>query len=171
MNYAINIKIILILTIVALTGCYGPKLANKQHGRAVATYPEIGADYCARIYPPDTTFVPGDTLRSFDTIYTGGSVHFDTVFSRLRDTVYITRYVQLPGTHTIERQVIRDTVRQIAGAALDGLRIDLRKSTDLLAAETSDRKKYQKQAKIRLWILIAIGGVGLLLGWLKLRKR
>lgn len=156
---------------ITLAGCYNQKKATVQHGRAVATFPELGADYCARIYPPDTTFIPGDTLRSFDTIYTGGSVHFDTVFSRLRDTVYITRYVQLPGTHTIERQVIRDTVRQIDGAAVDGLRIDLRKQADLLAAETSDRKKYQKQAKTRLWILIAIGGVGLLLGWLKLRKR
>lgn len=159
-----------ILTIAVLTGCYGPKVAKKQHGRAVYSYPELGADYCARIYPPDTTFLPGDTLRTFDTIHVGGSVHFDTVYSARRDTVYITKYIQLPGTHTIERQVIRDTVRQIDGAALDAANIERKRVTDLLAGETADRKKFQGRAKKYIWILIAIGGLGLIIGYFKLRK-
>jgi hypothetical protein len=158
-----------ILTIAVLTGCYGPKVANKQHGRAVATYPAIGADYCARVYPPDTTFRPGDTITVLDTLYVGGDVHFDTVYSQRRDTVYITRYVQ--GAHTIERQYIRDTVVTIDRAALDAANIDRKKAVDLLAGETLERKKYQKQARTRLWILIAIGAVAG--GWIvwRFRKR
>lgn len=157
-----------ILTIAVLTGCYGPKKAREQHARAVVAYPELGADYCARTYPPDTTFLPGDTLITFDTIHVGGSVHFDTVYSSRRDTVYITRYVQ--GQHTIERQVIRDTIRQVDGAALDAANIERKRVTDLLAGETSDRKKFQKRAKNYLWVLIAIGGIGLIIGYFKLRK-
>lgn len=158
-----------LLVVVALTGCYNQRKATVQHGRAVATFPEIGADYCARTYPPDTTFRPGDTLVVLDTLYVGGEIHFDTVYSQRRDTVYITRYVQ--GAHTIERHYIRDTVVTVDRASLDAANIDRKKAVDLLAGETIERRKYQKQARTRLWILIAIGAVAG--GWIvwKVRKK
>lgn len=43
--------IIIICAVLLLTGCYSRKKAQVQHGRAVSTFPEIGADYCARTYP------------------------------------------------------------------------------------------------------------------------
>lgn len=158
-----------LLLALILSGCYNQKKATVQHGRAVATYPEIGADYCARTYPPDTKVIPGDTVITFDTIYTGGDIHFDTVYSSSRDTVYITRFVQ--GPHTIERQIIHDTIRIVDAAALDAANIDRKRITNLYEGEISERKKYQKRSRNYLWVLIAIGVLTLGGLYFKLRKR
>ncbi len=47
-----------------LCGCFSQKQAQKQFGRAVSTFPEIGADYCARTYPVVAKTDSSDYLAS-----------------------------------------------------------------------------------------------------------
>jgi DNA mismatch repair ATPase MutS len=43
--------LIIVLAALSLTGCYTQHKATTQFNRAVATYPELGASFCAWTYP------------------------------------------------------------------------------------------------------------------------
>lgn len=154
-----------LVILLIFPSCYS---AKKQFAKAVTHSPEIAADYCARTYPPEVK-VKSDTVTTFDTIYTGGQVLFDTVV--VQDVKYITKTVQLPGTHVIERQVIHDTVTMINTAALDLARIELGKAITLATDKTEEAEGWKKKAKIRFWIILGLGAVMAVGLFLKLRNK
>ena len=147
--------------LVLLSGCYGLKKATVQHGKAVATYPELGADYCARIYPSKDSIIKGDSIITFDTLWQDGEIHFDTIYSRLRDTVFITQFT--PGKTVFQTIWAVDTIFQTNTAALDLCSIERGKAITLLEAKTAESDKWKKIAKKRFWIILAMGA-GIALG-------
>ena len=158
-----------LFALVLLTGCYTLPKATRQHGKAVATFPAIGADYCARTYPPRDSVIKGDSIVTLDTLYIGGEIINDTTV--LRDTIRITKVVQLPGRE-VTRTVIRvDTVRLVNTAAVDLCRIQQGQAVAALEKEQARADKYRKRATT--WMLVALG---LLLaagvwGYFKLRRK
>lgn len=161
------------VAMLLLSGCYNQKKATIQHGKAVATFPVIGADYCARVYPSKDSLIKGDSVVIRDTVQGVGTIKIDTVFKEGKP-VEILKVITLPG-QTIRELITRvDTVEKESTrllAALDLARINLGKSMDALAVQNLRADKYQKQAKVRLWILIAIGAVAGLLLFFRLRSR
>lgn len=158
--------------IIALifTSCYGLKKATVQHGKAVATYPAIGADYCARIYPSRDSIRPGQVITTTDTLWSEGETRIDTIRVPGKP-IEVTKTIILPGqTITIERLRV-DTVRHENTAALDLANIEKRAALLALSTEQARADKYKKTSRRYLLILI---GLGLLTGvWLffKLRKK
>jgi hypothetical protein len=155
---AIVLIVIVVLMLVALlSGCYSQRKAKSQFAKAATAYPEIPADYCARIYPSKDSLIKGDTVATFDTIYTGGETVFDTV--RVGDTIRIIKTVQLPGTKIIERYFVHDTLQVVNTAEIDLCRIEMHKAINLA---TDYKKKYEKWeaiAKKRFWIIAGMGFV------------
>lgn len=146
-------KILIILCLVLLTGCYNQRKATVQHGKAVATFPIIGADYCARTYPARDSLIKGDTVLNFDTIYVAGETYLDTV--RIGDTIRITRTVQLPGTIIKERYYIHDTVIKVNTAAVDQCAILRDQAINIATDKTKEAAKLKKSSN--KWRMIAIG--------------
>lgn len=147
------------LIILCLTGCYNLKKATLQHGKAVATYPQIGADYCARVYPPAIKLIKGDTVVSVDTFWTEGNTMYDTLRVANTDTVRIIKTIQLAGTKIIERTTIHDTVEVVNTAALDLARIELGKALTIATDKTKEADKWRKIAKKRFWVILGMGAV------------
>lgn len=157
-------KFIYILVILVLSGCYSFDKANKQHGRAVATFPTIGADYCARVYPPQDSVIKGDSVIVIDTLTLPGTVTTDTVQVLGTDTIRITKTVTLPAKEIIKTVYIHDTALVVDRAALDACNIEKRQLTAALGTEQARADKYQSQARTRGWALLgllAAGGVWL----------
>lgn len=161
--------IILSILLVLLAGCYTKKKAVTQHGRSVATYPEIGADYCARIYPPTNTVIKGDSIVTVDSIFIAGEQFFDTV--RVDSIVRITKTITLPAKIITQRVVITDTVRVVDNAALDLCNIEKRAATLALTTEQDRADKYKARAAKYLKILIGLGALLLLGLFLRFRKK
>lgn len=162
-----------IFLVFLLVGCYSHQKATNQHGRAVATFPDIGADYCARTYPPKDSLIKGDSVIVLDTIYQGGETFIDTVIVPSTDSVrvWITKTVQLPAKVVTRTVTIRDTVVKINTALLDACQIEKRKLTDALTVEQKRADKYQGQAKQRLWILLGIAGAFLVWLFFRLKRK
>ena len=146
-----------LILIILLAGCYTRQKAQKQHGRVAATYPEIPADYCARMYPAKDSLIKGDSIFVSDTIFTGGNVSFDTTI--IMDTKYITKTIQLPGTKIIERIYKTDTIVKVNTAALDLCSIERRDAIFLAKDKTAEADKWRKIAKKRFWMLLGAGFV------------
>jgi hypothetical protein len=139
-----------------LLGCYSQEKAQRQHGKAVATYPEIGADYCARIYPPARdTIIKGDTVVEVQIIYEDtGSVIVDTVNNL--DTVTITRTITKPTQTIVQRIYQTDTLYRENRAALDLCEKERREAVAALSVEQSRADKYKKRAALRGYILLGL---------------
>ena len=158
-----------LILLVLLSGCYSRPIATKQHGRAVSTYPDLAADYCARVYPAKDSLIKGDSVVIFDTIYTGGNVSFDTTI--IMDTKYITKTIQLAGVRVIERIFKTDTVIRVDRAALDLCSIERGKAIHNEEAQRIECDKWRKIAKKRFWIIVGLGA-GIALGiFVALRKK
>lgn len=151
-------RLILFILIVGLfPGCYGLSKAKKGFSRAVITYPEIAADYCARTYPAKDSLIKGDSVVTYDTLWAAGEVHFDTVYSLRKDTVFITRF--LPGQVIRETVRVTDTIYQENTAALDLCNIERRAA--ILAADRDHKEMllWKARAKKRFWIILGMGAV------------
>jgi len=157
-----------LILLILLSGCYSRKVATKQHGRAVSTYPDLAADYCARIYPAKDSLIKGDSIVVTDTIYTGGLTSFDTTI--IMDTKYITKTIQLPGTKIIERIFKTDTVVRVDKAALDLCSIERGKALTIATDKTKEADKWRKIAKKRFWIILGMGA-GIALGIVALIRK
>lgn len=139
-----------------LCSCYSRNIATKQFGRASITYPEIPADYCARIYPAKDSIIQGATIIRVDTLWEAGETFIDTIRIAGKP-IEITKTIILPGqTITIERLRV-DTVRYENTAALDVANIEKRAAILALSTEQARADKYKKTSRRYLWILIAIG--------------
>lgn len=165
------------LLAILFCSCYNQKKATVQHGRAVNTYPVIGAEFCARVYPQKDSLIKGDSVVTIDTLFIGvEDTIIDTV--TVKDTVRITKVVQLPGT-VITKTVVRvDTVEKESTrllAVIDLCNIEKRAAVTALQTEQKRADKYQGQAKKRgmiMWGLI----IGLIIAagtwtYFKLRKK
>jgi len=158
-----------LIFIIVLSGCYSRQKAVKQHGRASATYPEIAADYCARIYPAKDSLIKGDSIVITDTIYTGGLTSFDTTI--VMETKYITKTIQLPGTKIIERIFKTDTVVRVDRAALDLCSIERGKALTIATDKTKEADKWRAIARKRFWLLVGLGAAMALGIFAMIRKK
>jgi len=145
------IATVLLLFIMTLGGCYNQRKAAVQHGKAVATFPAIGADYCARVYPAKDSLIKGDSVVMFDTLWGEGVIIVDTL--RLKDTLLITK--QLPGKVITQRIRVVDTFRVVDKAALDLCSIERLSAITQLEKRTAEYD--DMKAKRNKWRLIAIG--------------
>ena len=161
-------SLLTIAVLLLLTGCYSERKARGQHAKAVVAYPKIGAEFCAENYKPKDSIAPGITVTVIDTIYQGGEIITDTVFSK--DTVHIRTIVQQPGrviTNTVHRV---DTMYIENIAALKVAANERRQAIELLAAKTTESDKWRTIALKRFWIIAGMGaviGIGL---FLRIRK-
>lgn len=148
-------RVFVILLLSPFLACYSPQKARQQFSRATVAYPEIPARYCATTYPAKDSLIKGDSIVTYDTLWAAGEVHFDTVYNRTRDTVFITRF--LPGQ--VIRETIRatDTVYQENTAALDLCNIERRAA--ILAADREHKElvSWKGKAKKRWWIIAGMG--------------
>ena len=139
-----------LILLILLSGCYNQRKATVQHGKAVATFPAIGADYCARAYPAKDSLIKGDSVIVFDTLYVG-EVLFDTV--TVNDTVRITKH--LPGKVITQRIRVVDTFRVVDKASLDLCSIERGSAITQLEKKTGEYDK-MKTGRNK-WRMIAIG--------------
>tara|TARA_R110000868_G_scaffold229616_1_gene482716 strand:+ start:507 stop:1037 length:531 start_codon:yes stop_codon:yes gene_type:complete len=142
-----------IILIAGLFSCYGPKLAQKQFGRAAASFPEIGADYCARTFPP----VPGETIPGKDSIIID-TIYFDQAADTLTTTRNDTtiRTILLTGpriTTTIRRT---DTIRMENRAAWYLCDQDRRKAIQVATDQRAAADRWRGLARNRFWIIWAL---------------
>lgn len=149
---------ILLVALVFLTSCYTRQKAQVQHGKAVATFPEIGADYCARIYPPKDSLVKGDSIfiEKTDTLWGDGNTVIDTIYFEGKPKEII-KVVTLPGKTIIERHFRVDTLRVTNTAEVDLWKIQANKAIDIATDKTKESDKWKKLAKQRFWIIIGMG--------------
>lgn len=142
-----------IIVMTGLFSCYGPNLAKKQFGRAATTYPEIGADYCARLFPP----VPGQTIPgkdsiNFDTIYIDQAP--DTISTTRNDTTIQTIFITGPRITTTIRRT--DTIRMENRAAWDLCDLDRRKAIQVATDQRTAAELWKGKAKQRFWMIWAL---------------
>lgn len=162
---------IIILSFI-LFGCYNQKKATTQFGKAVITYPIIGASYCANEFPvKDSTIT--DTLITTDTLYVE-PLPADTVMIQDFDTVRIYITKTLPAKIITNTVQIRDTIYQTNTAALKLCEINRNQLTDLLIKTTAERDDFKAKAKKRGAIMWSTFGlIFLILGltfYLKSKK-
>lgn len=160
--------LILILFVLSLCSCSPSRRLNKakgEFGRAVTSFPEIGAEYCAITYPVKT--IHGKDSITVDTLWGSGETVFDTVYSHSKDTVYVTRFIR---GNTIRETITRiDTV--VNTAEIAACRLQQGKIVDLLTDKTAEELKWRKKAKNRFWVIAGMGGaIGLWL-FLFIRKK
>ena len=122
------------------------------------------AAICATEYPVKTEYIKGDSVITFDTIYTGGELIIDTVVNYSKDTVIITKTI--PVTKVVTKTVtIVDTVVKENTAAVEAAKIDLNKchqdNSKLQSNVEALNTKLDKVKKTRstyFWLLlIAVG--------------
>ena len=145
--------VLIILTALALAGCYTQQKARQQFGKAAAAYPLIPAQYCAVTYPPKDSLIKGDSVVTFDTLWGAGRV--DTLYSFHRDTVYIT--MTRPGKTIIQTVRVTDTIQIVNTAALSACQIENGDLSGLLKAKTAEYDKWREIARTRFWIILGLG--------------
>lgn len=155
--------LIVCILIIVLSGCYSFKKAKTQFGRASATYPELPADYCNRVYPCVDSLIKGDSVTVYDTLWGAGETIYDTEY--INDTVYLSKVIIKPVTITKTVRVV-DTIRLNNTAALDLCSIARDGAIRLAEDYKAEAEKWRKTAKNRFWIIAGIGAAGLL--WLVL---
>lgn len=153
-----------LIVAVLLSSCYGERKARSQFGKAAAAYPLVAAEYCGITFPPKDSLIKGDSIVTFDTLFVGGSVRFDTLTLRgLSDTIRITKIIELPGKVITQRIFIHDTLQVVNTAALKACEIALHQSVVNEGIERTSAAAWRKKAKQRFWILLGIGIVGIAL--------
>ena len=144
-----------ILLAFILSGCYGLQKAKIQHGKAVSTFPEIGAEYCAITFPAKDSIIKGDSVLSFDTVYVGGETVFDTVVTK-GDTVRIVKTVTQPAKVVTKTVAIHDTIIRVDRAAVELCAIERRNAIANETAERTRADKWEQRAKTRFWINLGL---------------
>lgn len=157
---------------ILLYGCYTKQKATSQFSRAAVAYPELPAGYCATVYPVRDSIIKGKDSLVFDTIYTGGEIEYDTVYSVRLDTVFVTiNSIYLPKKTIRERIIRTDTVYKENTAALDLCNIERRNAVLNETRALAESDKWRKIAKKRFWVIMGMGA-GIALGVFALiRKR
>ena len=156
---------------MTLGGCYNQRKATVQHGKAVSTFPAIGADYCNRIYPCKDSVIKGDSVIVYDTLW-GNTVDTITEVKVFEDTVIVTKVIQLPGKVITKTITITDTMRVTNTAALDLCSIERKAATLSADAFRQERDKYKsnrnwwRKVAIGLMIVLGLGIIAKFKKWL-----
>jgi hypothetical protein len=161
-------KVIVVLLSFLVVSCYSTKKAEKQFGRAAATYPTIPAAYCAATYPTKTVFVKGDTIVISDTIQKDGTIVEDTLITF--DTVRITITKILPAQVITKTIHVTDTIIQENTAKLSLCELERGKALDLLSVANKKADTFESKAKVRLWVIISFLLAFLISLYFNLRK-
>lgn len=153
----------LTLTILLCTlfaSCYTARKAKQQFAKATVAYPQLAAEYCGTTYPIKEWVIQGKDSTRIDTLWADGDTHFDTVYSFMKDTVYITKFT--PGKTIRETFYRVDTVYAENIAAIHALQLQLGDALEISVANAKEANKWEKRAKERLlWFIIACGLMGL----------
>lgn len=161
--------LLLFTVLTCLASCYGPQKAAKQHGRAVTTFPQIGADWCAKTYPVEVdTILIGDSIIHLDTLWGEGQTYYDTLL--VRDTLRITKIIEKPLyiTKTVHRV---DTLFKESAARLDQCALARDVALRLLEKKTEESDNWESKAKKRFWVILGMGATMLIGLFLALRKK
>ena len=146
-------KVIVVLLSFLIVSCYNQRKAQTQFGKAAVTYPNIPAQFCAITYPPKITVLKGDTITKTDTIQKEGTIIEDTLITF--DTVRITITKTLPGQVITKTIHVTDTFQVENTAKVKECELERSKTLDLLGAANTKADKFERQAKMRLWIMIS----------------
>ena len=143
------------LLAILLSGCYSQRKAQNQFAKAVAYTPELAATYCALTFPIKEKIIKGKDSVIVDTLWGEGETITRTLVERVRDTVYITKYIQ---GNTIRETIVRtDTVVKENTAALAAARLELGKALTIATDKTNEATKWRKIAKKRFWVIAGMG--------------
>jgi len=143
-----------------LSSCYTARRAKQQFSKATVAYPALAADYCAITYPIKERVIIGKDSTRIDTLWADGDTHFDTVYSFMKDTVYITRFA--PGKTIRETFYRVDTIYQMNTAAIAALQLQLGDALEISVANAKSSNKWEGRAKQRLlWFIVACSLLGL----------
>ena len=123
------------------------------------------AAICATEYPVKTEYIKGDSVITFDTIYTGGELIIDTVVNYSKDTVIITKTI--PVTKVISKTVhVVDTVVKENTAAVEAAKVALNKCdakySQLYLKHEALTAKLNHVKNVRstyLWLLLLVTGL------------
>jgi len=143
-----------IVILLLLSSCYSQQKARVQLGKAVTTYPEIGAEFCALTYPVKE-LVKSDTLYKTDTII-NGFTFIDTAYIKIRDTVTRTITKTLPNKIVTNTVHIRDTIVKENTAAKGLCEIERNRAIGIATEANLRADKWQGKALTRFWLLLAL---------------
>lgn len=133
------------IILLLLTGCASQQKAlQKAQNKVIAS--GTLSELCAKFFPPNIQFVPGDTVVKIEREYSPGTVSYyvknDTVFQTINDTIYIRKNV-----------LIHDTLRLESTAKIDAITRDWKAIMDnngelnnrlLIQKEEVDKYKSQR---------------------------
>ncbi len=143
-------KLIVVVIAIILSSCYNQKKAQTQMGKAVNTYPILGAQFCMITYPPSTKFIKGDSVITFDTVELKDVImQSDTVLHH--DTLVITK--TLPPKVITKLIHVTDTVKVEDKAKLEVCQLGLNTTLNLLAEANKNLSIAQGKATKRGWIM------------------
>jgi len=159
----------LIILAVLFAGCYNQQKAQKQFGRAGATYPAIPAAYCATTYPVKERVIQGKDSIVTDTLWGAGEVIRDTIYNK--DTVFIYRTERIPGSVITNTVYKTDTIIKEDAAKWALCNIERGKVIDLLKDKTTEAEQWKRKAKKRFWIIAAMGAAMLIGLFFTIKKK
>lgn len=145
------------LILLVLVGCTSTKKQQKKAEEFLNAHPEVEARRCAQNYPPDTTFIKGDTVLTYDTLVTkGDSIPCPPTVNESGDTVYVK--VKCPDSKTVTVYLDRvDTVVLMNTALVDYYRFRNDSLNKVVIKVTTQRDDAKDKAANRLWIIVALG--------------
>ena len=140
-----------------MCSCYSHQKATVRFGKAVSTFPDIGANYCAVTFPSVSELIKGDSVITFDTLYVGPDVVFDTI--TVNDTVVVERRIRGITKYITKLVTITDTLKTPDKAAITACQMAKDAALRLLEKLNTESDKWKRIARIRLWIIISLGAV------------
>ena len=151
----IRAALLIIILPTLIIGCYSKRKAQTQFAKAVAYDGSIPAKYCAQTFPVIEKIIKGKDSIIVDTLWGEGETITRTLIERVRDTVYITKYIQ---GNTIRETIVRtDTIVKENTAALAASRLELGKALTIATDKTNEATKWRKIARKRFWIIAGMG--------------
>lgn len=160
-------KFSVFILFIFLSGCYNQRKAQQQVMKADSSYPYIIAKLCADKFPVIETVIKGDSVIVYDTVQGEGIIITETI--TVKDTVTITK--TLP-PKVITKNVYRvDTIVKENKAAIKACEISRDQALQIATDKTAEATIWKKKAKNRFWTLVGVGGAGLLVAGLMLRRK
>lgn len=151
-----------IMTTMLVIGCLTSCNPQKKIQKAERVLKDANAlaKICADEFPIKETFVKGDSVVIFDTLYVGENV-FDTLYETKNDTV--TKFVvkTLPAKIITKTVRVTDTIIKENTARVADLTNVIKTKDIQIAVLEADRDNWKAKARQRFWwLLIAIGAIG-----------
>lgn len=172
--------ILLLIILANLFGCYSASKARQQFAKAAVAYPEIPADYCARIYPSKDTTITievSDSTKYKEVLeglqgdlYSSNQLIDSLIFALQNGDTTCRKYASF--ILELQRQVISlkqkvitippitthtKTIKtEINTAALDLANINLTRSLALSDEKTKEAASWKQKAKKRFWLLVGL---------------